>query len=119
MLPFIRDDAVILTHSYSRVVMQVLRRAALDQHKRISVYVTESRPNGLGLRTYQQLTADGVPCTVVLDSAVAYIMDKVDLCLTGAEGVVESGGFLNAVGTYGMALIAKSHNKPFYSLAER
>ncbi|EPQ26977.1 uncharacterized protein PFL1_05612 [Pseudozyma flocculosa PF-1] len=118
VLPFIRDDAVILTHSYSRVVMQVLRKAARVQRKRISVYVTESRPNGLGLRTHEQLTAAGVPCTVILDSAVAYVMDKVDLCLTGAEGVVESGGFLNAIGTYGMAMIAKSHNKPFFALAE-
>ncbi len=38
--------------------------------------------------------------------------------LTGAEGVVESGGFLNAVGTYGMAIIAKACNKPFFALAE-
>ncbi|PWN49416.1 IF-2B-domain-containing protein [Violaceomyces palustris] len=117
-LPFIKDDAVILTHSYSRVVMQVLKKAALKQSKRISVYVTESRPTGLGLKTYEQLTQAGIPCTVVLDSAVAYLMPKVDLCLVGAEGVVESGGILNAIGTYGMALIAKSANKPFFALAE-
>ncbi|PWZ00087.1 nagb/rpia/CoA transferase-like protein [Testicularia cyperi] len=118
VLPFVKDDSVILTHSYSRVVMQVLKAAALDQRKRISVYVTESRPNGLGLRTHEQLIANGIPCTVILDSAVAYIMPKVDLVLTGAEGVVESGGFLNAIGTYGIATIAKSFNKPFFALAE-
>lgn len=118
VLPFIRDDSVILTHSFSRVVMQVLKRAALDQRKRISVYVTESRPNGLGLRTHEQLIAHGIPCTVILDSATAYIMPKVHLCLTGAEGVVESGGILNAIGTYGIATIAKAFNKPFFALAE-
>lgn len=118
VLPFIRDDSVVLTHSYSRVVMQALKFAALQQRKRISVYVTESRPQGLGLRTYKQLMGYGIPCTVILDSAVAYTMPKVDLVLTGAEGVVESGGFLNAVGTYGMAIIAKACNKPFFALAE-
>ena len=114
VLPFIKDDSVILTHSYSRVVMQALKHAALHQRKRISVYVTESRPNGLGLKTYNQLIGLGIPCTVILDSAVAYTMPKVDLVLTGAEGVVESGGFLNAVGTYGMAIIAKTCGKPFF-----
>ncbi|SOV02025.1 related to GCN3 - translation initiation factor eIF2B, 34 KD, alpha subunit [Ustilago sp. UG-2017a] len=118
VLPFIKDDSVLLTHSYSRVVMQALKFAALNQRKRISVYVTESRPHGLGLKTYRQLIGYGIPCTVILDSAVAYTMPKVDLVLTGAEGVVESGGFLNAVGTYGMAIIAKACNKPFFALAE-
>ncbi|CCF51867.1 hypothetical protein NDA11_000668 [Ustilago hordei] len=118
VLPFIKDDSVLLTHSYSRVVMQALKFAALNQRKRISVYVTESRPHGLGLKTYRQLIGYGIPCTLILDSAVAYTMPKVDLVLTGAEGVVESGGFLNAVGTYGMAIIAKACNKPFFALAE-
>jgi translation initiation factor eIF-2B subunit alpha len=36
----------ILTHSYSRVVMQALLLA--HKRKRISVYVTEARPRGLG-----------------------------------------------------------------------
>ncbi|KAJ9479663.1 Translation initiation factor eIF-2B subunit alpha [Pseudozyma hubeiensis] len=118
VLPFIADDSVVLTHSYSRVVMQVLKTAALQQRKRISVYVTESRPQGLGLKTYAQLMKVGIPCTVILDSAVAYTMPKVDLVLTGAEGVVESGGILNAVGTSGMGIIAKSCGKPFFALAE-
>lgn len=39
----IRDDAVIMTHSYSRVVTQSLLHAA-KQGKRFKVFVTESRP---------------------------------------------------------------------------
>ncbi|KAG8902724.1 translation initiation factor eIF-2B subunit alpha [Tulasnella sp. 403] len=114
---FIKENAVkILTHSYSRVVMQALLRA--HKQKRISVYVTEARPKGLGMRTYEALTAAGIPCTVILDSAVAYCIDKVDLVLVGSEAVVESGGLINAVGTLSMAIIAKASNKPFYALAE-
>ncbi|KAF8136329.1 hypothetical protein EV363DRAFT_1319316 [Boletus edulis] len=115
-LGFIKDDSIILTHSYSRVVMKTLLRA--HQKKRISVYVTEARPRGLGLQTYDELTAAGIPCTIVLDSAVSYVMEKVDFVLVGSEAVVESGGLINAIGSNQIAIIAKAANIPFYALAE-
>lgn len=115
-LGIIKDDSIILTHSYSRVVMHALLHA--HRQRRISVYVTEARPRGLGMKTYEALTAAGIPCTVVLDSAVAYVMDKVDLVLVGSEAVVESGGLINAVGSFQAALIAKAAKVPFYALAE-
>lgn len=71
------------------------------------------------LRTYEELTAAGIPCTVVLDSAVSYVMDKVDFVLVGSEAVVESGGLINAVGSNQIAIIAQAANIPFYALAER
>lgn len=71
------------------------------------------------LKTHEALTAAGVPCTLVLDTAVAYIMDRIDLVLVGSEAVVESGGLINAVGSYQMAIVAKALNKPLYALAER
>lgn len=61
-------------------------------------------------------------------------MEKVDLVIVGAEGVVESGGIINKVsrtqcvyvlsititqiGTYQIAVMAKALNKPFYVVAE-
>jgi len=86
--------------------------------KRISVFVTEARPRGLGVKTAEALTAAGIPCTVILDSAVAYAMEKVDFVLVGSEAVVESGGLINAIGSLNIAIIAKAANKPFYALAE-
>lgn len=71
------------------------------------------------IRTAEELTAAGVPSTVILDSAVAYVMDKVDFVLVGSEAVVESGGLVNAVGSNQIAIIARAANKPFYALAER
>lgn len=73
----------------------------------------------VSLRTYGELTAAGIPCTIVLDSAVSYVMDKVDFVLVGSEAVVESGGLINAVGSNQIAIIAKAANIPFYALAER
>jgi translation initiation factor eIF-2B subunit alpha len=45
--PFVRDGAVVLTHSRSRVVASVLAVAAKSQ-KRFTVFVTESRPSESG-----------------------------------------------------------------------
>lgn len=71
------------------------------------------------MKTAEALTAAGIPCTVILDSAVAYAMEKVDFVLVGSEAVVESGGLINAIGSLNIAIIAKAANKPFYALAER
>ncbi|KIY50879.1 nagb/rpia/CoA transferase-like protein [Fistulina hepatica ATCC 64428] len=113
---FIKDNSVILTHSYSRVVLQTLLTA--HERKRISVFVTEARPRGLGIKTAEALRAAGIPAVVCLDSAVSYVMEKVDFVLVGSEAVVEAGGLINAVGSNQIAILAKAANKPFYALAE-
>lgn len=71
------------------------------------------------IKTAEALAAEGIPCSVILDAAVAYVMEKVDFVLVGSEAVVESGGLVNAVGSNQIAIIAKAANKPFYALAER
>ncbi|XP_053509991.1 translation initiation factor eIF-2B subunit alpha [Ictalurus furcatus] len=114
---FIKDGAKILTHSSSRVVLKVLESAAADK-KRFTVYVTESQPDSSGQHMAEKLRRLSIPVTIVLDAAVGYIMEKVDLVIVGAEGVVESGGIINKIGTYQMAVCSKAHNKPFYVVAE-
>ncbi|BFZ58892.1 translation initiation factor eIF-2B subunit alpha [Savitreella phatthalungensis] len=114
---FIKDDSTILVHSYSRVVLAVLTRAA-RHNKRFRVYITESRPNGAGLKTKRVLESHGVPTCMLLDVAVGYAMEKADLVLVGAEGVVENGGLINQVGTLNVASLAKLANVPFYAVAE-
>ncbi len=62
-----------------------------------------------------KLLADaGIPAILVPDAAVGFIMEKVDLVMVGAEAVVESGGIINTMGTFGIAVLAKAANKPFY-----
>ncbi len=55
---------------------------------------------------------------LLIDSAAAYAMDEVDMVFVGADGVVESGGIINMMGTYQIALVAHSMNKPVYVAAE-
>lgn len=114
---FVKDDSVILVHSFSRVVISLLEKAQLEK-KRFSVFVTEARPTKNGERAVKHLQSLKIPATLILDSAVGYFINKVDFVLTGAEGVVENGGIINQIGTYQMAIIAKSAGKPFYVAAE-
>lgn len=66
-------------------------------HQHFSVLVAEGRPEGAGFQAAEALARKGVPVTVVLDSAVGYHMEVADLCVTGAEGVLENGGIINKV----------------------
>lgn len=111
----------MLIHGYSRVVVTLLLKAA-ESGKQFRVVVTEGRPNPEGAGVASIFTAAGIPTTLVLDSNVAMCMNsvdfKVDLCLVGAEGVIENGGIINKLGTYQLAIIAKAHQVPFYVAVE-
>lgn len=114
---FIKDGSTVLIHSYSRVVLAVLSKAAA-RNKRFRVYITESRPNGSGLKSKRVLERHGIPCCMLLDVAVGYAIQKTDMVLVGAEGIVENGGLINQIGTLNVASLAKAANKPFYCLVE-
>ncbi|GLV31113.1 eukaryotic translation initiation factor 2B subunit alpha [Carabus blaptoides fortunei] len=114
---FIIDGSRVLTHSRSRVVLHTLKEAA-KIGKRFEVYVTKSAPDNSGEHMCEDLRADNIPCTLILDSAVGYVMEQMDFVMVGAEGVVESGGIVNKVGSYTMALCARELKKPFYVLTE-
>nr|CAD7573893.1 unnamed protein product [Timema californicum] len=129
---FIVDGCRVLTHSRSRVVLLAMKEAA-KANKRFEVYVTRSSPDSSGEVMQRQLEDCNISCTVILDSAVAYVMEQVDLVMVGAEGVVESGGIINKVvymikvttlknqilvGSFTMAVCAREMKKPFYVLTE-
>ncbi|KAK7203266.1 hypothetical protein BZA70DRAFT_283252, partial [Myxozyma melibiosi] len=116
-LSFIRDDDTILIHSHSRAVTELLLLAA-RRHVRFSVFVTESRPTGEGRVTAKTLREHGIPVRVIADGAVGYVIQKVDKVFVGAEGVAESGGIINRIGTYQIAVLAKDANKPVYVVVE-
>ena len=114
---FIQDGCVILTHGRSRVIIHLLTQA-MKLNKKFTVYVTESMPDKQGKQTQDILAKNNIPCTVILDSAVGFIMERIDMVLLGAEAVVESGGIINKIGTFQLAVTAKAMNKPVYVAAE-
>jgi len=115
---FINDGCTILTHGRSSVVESLLVRAAQLEKKRFNVIVLEGRPDAGGIKAAKSYVKAGIPTTVVLDSAMGYIMERVDMVLVGAEGVVENGGIVNKVGTYALGVLAKELGVPLYVAVE-
>ncbi|CAK1543920.1 unnamed protein product [Leptosia nina] len=116
-LPFISDGCKILTHSRSRVVLAAMLEA-VKANKRFQVFVTYSSPDNSGKRMHKELVAAGIEATLILDSAVGYIMEQVDIVMIGAEGITESGGIINKIGTYCLAMSASELKRPVYVLTE-
>ncbi|EYB90647.1 hypothetical protein Y032_0217g2407 [Ancylostoma ceylanicum] len=115
--PFFRNDMNVLTHSYSKVVLESL----VTVHKSgtiVHVWVTESQPDASGRMMYDALRKEGIKATLILDSAVGYLMERIDMVVVGAEGVMETGGIINKIGTLNVAICAKTMNKAVFVMAE-
>ena len=115
---FIQEGQTVLTHGFSRVVASILLQAAETKH--FDIVILEGRPDAAGAKAakFYASHSSNIPTTVVLDSAMGYIMESVDVVLTGAEAVLENGGCVNKMGTYALATCAQAHGKPFYVAAE-
>lgn len=114
---FITNGAVILLHSYSRVVLEILK-VAKNKNKQFKCFVTNAQPNDTGKKMCKSLQELDISSTLILDAAIGYIMEKVTMVLVGAEQVVESGGIINRIGTFTIGISAKELNKPFYVAVE-
>ncbi|KAL7023160.1 hypothetical protein ACKWTF_012508 [Chironomus riparius] len=114
---FITDGCRILTIGKSRVVYEALKLAA-SQNKHFHVYVTMSSIDNEGFQMVEDLKTLNIDSTLILDASIGYIMESIDFVFCGAEGVMESGGIINRIGTYTTALCAKEMCKPFYVLTE-
>lgn len=123
---FSRDNMkIMIVGGYSEMVISILEYVTTHMHhdsafRFKTVLVPEGRPDGSGYRIAQALASYNIPVTIITDTSVAYHMSSSDLdfVLSGAEGVVESGGIINKIGTYQCAILAKEHKKPFYVAAE-
>ena len=90
----------------------VLQAAGEDVH----VHADESRPLLQGLRlTAYELAKAGVPHRVLADGAAASLLrsGQVDAVITGADRVCANGDVVNKIGTYPLALAARTHGVPF------
>jgi methylthioribose-1-phosphate isomerase len=97
------------------VVYELARRG-----KRPHVWVDETRPLLQGARlTAWELTQRGIDCTLICDSMAAQVMREglVQAVITGADRIAANGDTANKIGTYGVAVLAKAHDIPFYIAA--
>ena len=84
------------------------------------VYAGETRPRLQGARlTTWECVQEEIPVTLITDSMAAHCMKegRIDVVIVGADRIAANGDAANKIGTYGLALIAKAHNVPFYVAA--
>jgi len=93
---------------------------AHQQGKKIHVYTDETRPRlqGAKLNAWELANA-GVPYTLITDNTAAYIMQqgKIDMVMIGVDRVAANGDTAAKIGVYGVAVLAKHHNIPFYAVS--
>lgn len=126
-LPLVPPGGAVLTHCNTGALATGGIGTALAPvylaHGRgtaVSVYVGETRPLGQGARlTAWELRRSGVPCTVIVDAAAGAVFRdaRIDVVLVGADRIARNGDTANKIGTYGLAVLAKHHNVPFYVCA--
>ncbi len=115
----LKDRDVILTHCNVSGLMPLIAEFAQKQGKRISFYVTETRPYLQGSRlTAWEIQAAGFPVTIITDNMVAYLLSlgKVTKIIVGADHLTQNGDIANKIGTYQIAVVAKYFKIPFYVL---
>uniref|UniRef100_A0A7S1HR32 Translation initiation factor eIF2B subunit alpha n=2 Tax=Eukaryota TaxID=2759 RepID=A0A7S1HR32_9EUKA len=114
---FLHGGCTVMVLGYSSVMLNLLE-TAVSKGKFFTVIVAESKPGKEGLRMYKALERAKIQVSMILDAQVAHKLEEVDMVLTGAEAVAESGGIINKIGTYQMSLLAGVKGIPVYVAAE-
>lgn len=95
-------------HGYSSVVLHVMIKA-VQRGIRFNVIVTEGGSLGKSGHSVKEiLEQSNIPTKLVQNSAVGIIMPKIDCIFVGCEAVLENGGIVNKIGTFTVALVAKT-----------
>ena len=123
----LKDGCTVLTHCNAGPLATAgygtalgVIRAAKERGKRVSVFVTETRPLLQGARlTAWELMEEGIPMTLITDSMAGYFMKRgeIDCVIVGADRIAANGYTANKIGTYALAVLANAHGIPFYVAA--
>ncbi|MBZ5213347.1 S-methyl-5-thioribose-1-phosphate isomerase [Bacillus paralicheniformis] len=88
----------------------------LDLH----IYACETRPVLQGARlTAWELMQGGIDVTLITDSMAAHTMKEknISAVIVGADRIARNGDTANKIGTYGLAILAKAFQIPFFIAA--
>ena len=111
------NTGTLATGGYG-TALGVIRSATKRQS--LAVYAGETRPWLQGARlTVWELAQDGIPVTLVADSAAAWLMKSgaIDWIIVGADRIAANGDTANKIGTYSLAVLAKQHGVKFMVVA--
>ncbi|MCA1029410.1 S-methyl-5-thioribose-1-phosphate isomerase [Bacillus timonensis] len=86
----------------------------------LEVYACETRPVLQGARlTAWELLQSGVDVTLITDNMAAHTIAAkgINAVIVGADRITANGDTANKIGTFGLALLAKAFDIPFYVAA--
>jgi methylthioribose-1-phosphate isomerase len=95
-------------------------RAGVASGNIARVYAGETRPWLQGARlTMWELQRDGIPATLIADSAASHLMRTGDVqwVVVGADRIAANGDTANKIGTYQLAIAARHHGVKFMVVA--
>jgi methylthioribose-1-phosphate isomerase len=121
------DGARVLTHCNAGALATAghgtalgVIRSAVAAGKKISVIADETRPFLQGARlTAWEMVQEKIPVTLITDNMAGHLMARgeIDAVIVGTDRVAANGDVANKIGTYGLAVISKMHQVPFYVAA--
>lgn len=125
--PFLERADAVLTHCNTGslatggfgTALGVIRTAWAGSFIR-HVYAAETRPWLQGSRlTAWELQQDGIPATIITDSAAAHLMagGGIGWVVVGADRITAAGDVANKIGTYSHAIAARYHGLGFMVVA--
>ncbi|MFL6451623.1 MAG: S-methyl-5-thioribose-1-phosphate isomerase [Bryobacteraceae bacterium] len=125
--PLVPDGKTVLTHCNAGALATAgfgtalgVVRAAVREGKKIDVFADETRPFLQGARlTAWELQRDGIETTLITDNMAGHFLKsgRIGCVVVGADRIAANGDVANKVGTYGLAVLAKENNVPFYVAA--
>lgn len=125
--PLVPDGKTVLTHCNAGALATAgfgtalgVIRAAAQAGKKIDVFADETRPFLQGARlTAWELQRDGIETTLITDNMAGHFLKsgRIGCVVVGADRIAANGDVANKIGTYGVAVLAKENNVPFYVAA--
>jgi methylthioribose-1-phosphate isomerase len=125
--PLVPDGKTVLTHCNAGALATAgygtalgVVRAAVEAGKDIDVFADETRPFLQGARlTAWELQRDGIRATLITDNMAGHFLHsgRIGCVVVGADRIAANGDVANKIGTYGVAVLAKENNVPFYVAA--
>ena len=125
--PLVPDGKTVLTHCNAGALATAgygtalgVIRAAIAAGKKIDVFADETRPFLQGARlTVWELQHDSIPTTLITDNMAGHFLHsgRIGCVIVGADRIAANGDVANKIGTYGVAVLAKENNVPFYVAA--
>jgi translation initiation factor eIF-2B subunit beta len=106
----IHTNEVIMTFGLSGCVAAFLKEAG--RKRKFKLFVAEAAPSYSGREMANNLSKEGIECTIISDASIFAIMSRVNKVIVGTHAVMADGGLLATSGINLVAHAAKVYKVP-------